>query len=424
MSPLDAFERRLIFPVSRGLQLLLAGISCLLLALSGLAFAYGVSPTWRGFDPPTPTPTPAAEVVLADLRPTTTDRSDARQPARATPPPASTGRAPPPSYSPPDPVAEIATHFDTSRHPWLDRTSQYCARQGYRGCYRWERRVEMRGARHLLNQTFRDRGAPMTLAQLSGPIFQSLPDDDHRYVFAGVLSRLWQLARIDSAGIARIAAWLGDLEDDDLIAGLNVLAPLGRRHSDASLTPQALDEVLGFVFERGLTPKASDLGEILEALVGAQTHRIQIGEPGLPSVLSAVVDTFEVGERADAIYLWTHKDRARRAEAEAAYEAAIRKHQQASAQRDRDRDATNERKEALRAQAMMWGSGAIGALALLGWLLSILAMERSARRLEQVAVLLSANEPPAPPLANDSPPSPQTPSPESDDLLGDPEATA
>ena len=220
----DRFEQRVVWRVSRGLYLVVAGLASLVLVGGAGLLVWGMSPTFRGSDPaepPAPTPpTVTLEEVLATL--------DGPQPEGIAPEGADA-----PSFEPAALAAEedgdaaynrrfqeLATKlkmmFDETRHPWLSEQSVVCTSQGYYGCYNYERRTTRVGVVEMVNGRLKRMASAspeqrlallQALVDVTGAVSRTEPPeprDDLRFVAVGaVLDMAYRCALRRSSGLVQ-----------------------------------------------------------------------------------------------------------------------------------------------------------------------------------------------------------------------------
>lgn len=427
----DRFEQRVVWRVSRGLYLVVAGLASLVLLGGAGLLVWGVSPTLRGSDPAEPTaPTPPT-VTLAEVLSTL----DAPQPE---------GFAPEgedaPSFEPAALAAEedgdaaynrrfqeLATKlkmmFDDARHPWLSEQSVVCtSRAYYGGCYNYERRTTRVGVVEMVNGRLKRMvNAPpeqrlallQALVDVTGAVARTEPPeprDDLRFVAIG--------AALDMVGAA------GEVRSDDIVTLVAALSVPGAT-TDAPRTDVPSDEARSLFNAILAAKKAGADPDLFRSwLASAHTFRpLFTGDAeGKPNDVDGLVAVWEALEgtlselasqrmeglralatqapgprRPEVIRAWGNLVRSRSLESQMTYERALNERAMAIAELDAAKAVTDARKDELRGPALMALGGAILTVATVGLFLALLAVERNTRALrELMAGLQRRNEPAVP----------------------------
>ncbi len=442
---LDRFERALVLRTSRAMFLLVAVGAAFALAGGGSAFAYSWLPSFRGSDPPEPAPPKPPEVSLADVlavldapvadqnaydndgaqasnfeaaQLSTDDKADASQEQE---------------------FAALATElqgmFDSTRYPWLSETHAVCAYPSWNGgCFRWETRTLRKGVVQIVNEAEEkaDEKQRLLLLKALVDIVPTCATEDDRFLLVGAV--------LDVVGAA------GQVSPDELAAFKGMLTgptpAAGANGAPAVATPlpqPVLEDLINAVLrarKRGAEP------ELLIAWFGAAQSleaifaKVDLPTPGTtptvipgvpapgapttattpaaptgptPAVLGLVASWQALqgtlpalaSQRLDGIRaIATAAPAARRAEVVNAYgdlvrsrsTSAQREYQQALAARADKIAALNAdvaKREGEKADTRIWATSVLGggfaAMASVGLLLALLAVERNTRALQDLA---------------------------------------
>lgn len=399
---IDRFERLLGMSVARGL--LLAAMACVWLGVLAavLAFAYSMTPTFKGRKPNEPEPRPpgavTAEELLAALQPREVARTVTVRPA-ATPAPATEDGSEIAAL-----LARIHVHFPGEKYPWESAYEMVCAQRDWNGrCLREEARLARRGIRESLLVAIGDleRSDKVVLLEAALDLLVRAPVESNPLVIDATIDVRTAFRRPVQEVYGALASLLAVAEPPTTPAG-----------QVARLTPAQQAVVLRLVVtlrKRGSAPEtfAAFLRSFPVVANGLPAGDLVEGAAATWSAVAAmtpqdaettIVSMFAVLSRVP------EKDRTR---AVAVYVDLLEQKKDAAAQDHASRmagylmevglvEAKYAAKRTIKSKARGWAaSGAlagVGAAGVLGLFLCLLAIERHTRILE---VLRESGDPAA-----------------------------
>ena len=408
---IERFERRVVLRLSRGLYLFLAAFAALGLVGAGLVLAWTLSPSFRGGDPPVPTPPPPVQVSLEDVL-AALDGASAKPAAPAA---ADAVAMPQEIDTSTDASSQSITLlaerlkalFDATRYPWLSEKKSTCVAPGFDGgCFRYEERVLKKGVVEMVNGALAQRSAgDAQLALLSALVevvalvedADALKRDNARFVAVGTVVDV--TAVFDDAG-----------ERATVVAALrDALAPANPQGARTPVGSDVATDLLGAVIKarkRGADPAVMatwlQAARDLRALFGVDAGGASTKVDGLVACWEALGGTAPVlaSQRIEGIkqiaprapeprrpevvraYGRLVRDRSRAAEQE--YQARLTERDAEIAAADVAVEMKRQAKQALRGSALTALGGALVAVAVLGLFLALLAIERNTRALRGV----------------------------------------
>lgn len=401
-SKVEGFERGVILRVSRSMYLLLSALASIVAILGVLGITYALLPTMRGADPEEPIPPEPPAVSLDDVM---------KAVQEAEPEPSEVTVASLRSESDePDPDAiraqrfnDLATAlgslFDKTRYPWLSETENYCKSAGYYGCYSYGTRIVRKGVVESVNaslsQAPRDQQvdilqALVDVASVVGTGAGASERDDIRFVAVGATLDL--IAAADGVSAAPVSALRDALAGGGSPIGLDaardvLLATLkirkrGRDQALLSVWMRAAPRLRGAFGKdaEGESNQVDGLAATWDALQGTVTT---LADQRLAAI-EAIAMQAEEASRPEIVRAYGTLVRDRSAAAQAAYAQAIDERASAIAALDATAEATRTKKSEVLYQSAAVVASALGALAVLGLFLALLAVERNTRALREV----------------------------------------
>lgn len=423
----DRFERGVILRTSRGMFLLIALGATVGLAGGAAAITYTFTPTVRGADPaPPPVPAPP-EVTLSDVM----SVLDVPEPEDGGGDPEGTE----PSYEAAEltPMADadgiqateftqladqLKSYFDATKYPWLSETRAVCTYPNYYGgCARWETRTLRKGVVDVVSEAI-ERAKPDQRAAMLRALVELMPlcaDEDTRFLAVGAVIDV-----VSAAGSVRgeqVAA-LRALLTEPLPPGTPAPAPGAAPTVPPVMTAAVAQDLLNGVLrirKRGAEPRllvawlgaARDLHALFDADAEGQSNRVdglvatwQALQGTLPELASqriAGIQAIAAGApgpaRPQVVRTYGDLVRARTTAAQKDYQRALAQRQEAIAELDAAAAAGEAKKAELRVGATSVVGAAFAAMASVGLLLALLAVERNTRALRDVLLRLESRPP-------------------------------
>ncbi len=410
----DRFEQRVVWRMSRGLYLAVAGVSSLVLVGGAAVLLWGMSPTFRGSDPPAP-PEPTPPTVTLEEVMRTLD---------APPEGVPDGEAPTYEAAALDAeddgdaaynrrfqelAAKLRMLFDDARYPWLSEQSVVCVSQGYYGCYDYERRTTRVGAVEMVNGRLKKMSsAPpeqrlallqglVDVASAVGRTTEPVARDELRFVAVGaVLDMVGAADEVRGEDVTALVQALSlpgptpeaprvDVAPEEARDLFDALLAIRKSGSDPALLRAWLGSVHGLrpLFtgdSEGKPNRVDGLAACWEALQGTLPSLVDQRIEGLRALATAAPGP----RRPEIIRAWGDLVRARSMEAQSAYEMALAEREAAIAALDAEKAATDATKDELRGPALMALGGSVLLVATVGLLLALLAVERNTRALREL----------------------------------------
>jgi hypothetical protein len=443
---LDRFERGIVFRISRSIYVAFAVVGTLTIVFSGIVLGYALTPTLRGFDPEDPAlpgiQQVSPEEVLAAMSGTEVVEE---WPEPVEQPRTITIQDDPNAARIGELLEAIKGHFTVRKQPWRSKVTRYCARKDWWGdCSRWESKVLVAGAELRLQSAMESLSSSDNVRLLEAILVavSSVETEENRFL------GLWSVTDLKAAY---------DQYPEKSLEGLtSILRPMTPDGKAGTPPP---DEYKGTVFRTLLEiTKASTQEETLVSfLTGLGRFAELTTNEQAVALFSAVwgvvegTETREAKRRMDALHTVLATLKANHAasasavsgetqvlaiatyhnillgkqqNAEWAYAQAIAERDNLIAESNARYDAAKERKSNLRRTTLLSILGALGAIAVIGLLLGLLAVERNTRVLGELAnrladdgIPVAATPPPTEPAtalahpADSGPPANTSPNP-------------
>ncbi len=390
MNVTERFERKLVLNSSRGLLLGLGGLSFTAAIVAVLYFAYGLIPAVKHESPPPPSMPQLVQVSEGELR-ARLPKEEEKEPEHvegSTPQAAAEENAVVGGSSTEgesDPLvpywAQIHTFFPGAKAPWKDRRVSFCARKNYwgGGCARWGSRTvagfetRLRGQMGGASLTARTRYLEAVFDLLSAVPAEKQEKFFSRYLkvsgdvptlteFANELERL--LVFVPESWTLYLMKGLVKSLSDGLVTSSFVTA-LQRARDVAATVPDdhrtdALLLTARFIVGgvQG-SPMPDAVVENMKTLVGQVEESLR---------LQAVIE-----------FRRAFREKTERAQKD--YRVALARVSQEEERLERAYQSAVARKGEIRHQGLIAMGVTLAAVAVVGWLLALLAIERNTRAL-------------------------------------------
>jgi len=413
---LDRFERGIVFRISRSIYVAFAVVGTLTIIFSGIVLGYALTPTLRGFDPDEPTPPGTQEVspeeVLAAMSGTEVVE-DWPEPVER--PPTVIIQDDPNAAQIAELLEAIKEHFTAKKRPWRSKVTRYCARRDWWGdCSRWESKVLAAGAELRLQSAMESLSSADNVRLLTAVLVtvSSVESEEDRFL------GLWTVTDLKAA--------YDRYPEKSLEALTGILTPVGPDGKPGTPPP---DEYKTTVFRTILeiTKASTQETTLVEFLSGLGSFAELTTNEQAVSLFSAVwtvlegTETREAKRRMDALREVLVALKANHAASAAAvsgetqilavatyhnllvgkqenaawsYAQEVSERNAAIAESNANYDAAKERKSGLRRTTLLSILGALGAIAVIGLLLGLLAVERNTRVLGELANRMATDQVP------------------------------
>jgi hypothetical protein len=413
VSFLDRFERAFVLSTSRALFLGIAVIAACALFGGGAVFAYTMTPTIRGAEPPMPSPPSPPEVSLSDVLAILDAPKEVYDGiAEGDFVEAALVGGAPGSEQEDQRFSELAiklgSFFDQSRYPWLSETQTVCSYRSYYGCYSWENKTVRKGIVEMLNEVLKSRALEEQLVLLQAMV-ELMPlciDEDTRFIAIGTVVDLVNAAgKMNDEHLAAVKAILTPPANADGTPGAVLSASLAQDYMKGILKarkrgahPRLLSVWMSAIPElytlfgndiNGQSNRIEGMVASWLALQGTLPELVEARLEGIKTIARAAPEP----RRPEIIRAYGDIVRNQAAEAQRQYQNALKQRELTLAQLDADVKARDAEKTSLRAGASSIVGIAFMLIAGVGLLLALLAVERNTRALKDVLVRL---EPPKP----------------------------
>ncbi|MEE2750585.1 MAG: hypothetical protein VX519_04085 [Myxococcota bacterium] len=409
----DRFEQNLVFRASRSLQLALAVVVALATVVCVLLAVYGLTPTFKGLAPKEPglaTPDPVtAEHVLAAMEGPLEMGEGEDFPEE----PLLEDESGP--YA--ELISSIGEYFETGSHPWGSRYERKCVSGGaildtraQGDCLRYKTRRVARGINHQLSETAKSLPQPRAIAYLEG-VLALMPlsyDDEHRVLGIKALSDVakTQVENYAEAYQSLQALYGGNtqppvlLEKEAQVLVYNAILEMTKLGASPARFLVWTPQTQRFVPLFSESEQLPGLVMLWNVLGDGSVEDITAHADSLHSLLDGVPEEKRVG----ALQVWSSLKDERLAEVLYDYELAMLEYRGVMSERQEKYEAKKNRKASVRTTGLYGMLMSIGAIAVLGLLLALLAVERNTRALHTLAHAYAKDgppeEPPAAPLGD------------------------
>jgi hypothetical protein len=397
------FERTIVFRIARTLYSASAGIAFLTLVVSLLVILYSITPTLRGFEPSEPNkdgdPNVTEEEVLARLSPAKTptpEVQDREAPSEIEPELEDNSQI--------DALLQqIAKFFTEDTHPWQDQTRGYCAnRDWYGDCIQWRKETIAPGAYSILVDTISSQSKRAKIAHLKN-VLKAMPlllDQDYRYIYTGMARDVYQSFPSEHIQVlAEVLYTLGHPQPAASEGQQNpVFTPLTDEGKLSLLMTMLYLEKSGRSSDKlvGFMPRVSEIISLISedarfavAAIWEVSHfcpedRIETHIANSVAIIAKVKEE----QRVQAAILYQRIYDEKRVSVDAKYGSEMSEYQLRLNEIEADYLASKAQKTSVRGMAFLGALYALGAIAAVGLLLGLLAIERNTRKMEQLLIRL------------------------------------
>jgi hypothetical protein len=401
----EKFEKKVVFKISRSLYLASAAVAVLVLVLGVVGLMYSLTPSLKGFEPSEPDkdkdPSVESSEVMSRLSQVPKKAAKAAKATKAAKVPRSynSDRVASPPVGPSEVallLEQIRAYFPTEGYPWEDDVQSRCAyRNYYNECVRWSRVVANKGAVSVLT------GALDTMSNLDQISYLKqhvvampyLASEDQRFVYVGTASDFraaldrYPLSALDSLNVV-LGAGEGN-ESPKLSADqqLNLLYSL----LGISKSGHSQSMLVGFI------PRAGSLAlRIAEGTKPAAVAvwDVYINSPDdrrdqhMTDLFKILDDDVAAAQRSQACVIYGSIYGGKLYDNQREYLKKQAEYRQKVAELELEHEATKLRKTAVGGFSATASAGAVCAIAFVGLLLGLLAIERNTRQMILVAEML------------------------------------
>ncbi len=391
----DRFEQRVVFRTSRSVHLALAVVVALAIAGCVLLVFYGVTPTFKGSAPDEPILVTPKSVTAEDVLAAMEDLPEVGEAEEYWEEPSLEDEIDP--YA--ELISRIGEYFQQDSHPWDSRYKRYCASAGWYGdCYRYDTRLVARGAKDLLSETANNLPYPRAVAYLEGVLtmMRLNYDEEHRFLGIRALSDLSQTQAVNYT-----EAYQGIY----VLYGGNTQPLVLLSEEAQTLVYNAILRMtkLGtsparFLVWTPQTRRFSSLFMESEQLSGLVMFWNVLGDGDVEEItaradlLHPLVSAIPQEKRVRALQVWSRLTDERLAEVLHDYDLAMMEYRGDMSERENQYESKKTQKASLRTTGLYGVLAGIGAIAALGLLLALLAVERNTRALHTLAHAYAKDE--------------------------------
>ncbi len=397
----EKFEKKIVFKISRSLYLASAAVAVLVLVLGVVGLMYSLTPTLKGFGPSEPDkgkdPSVESSEVMARLSQPVKVAKAAK--ASKVPRTYNSDRVAAPPVGPSEIdllLEEIRAYFPTEGYPWEDDVQSRCAyRNYYNECVRWSRVVANKGALSVLTSALDTMPNSDQISYLKQHLaaMPYLDSEDLRFVYVGTASDF--RAAMDSYPSAAIDS-------------LNVVLGAGEGNESPDLSA---DQQLNLLYSLLAISKSGHPQNVLAGFIPrAGSLALRISEGTKPAAIAVwdvyvnapekrrdqhMTDLFKIldedvaaAQRSQACVIYGSIYGGKLYDNQREYLKKQAEYREKVAELELEHEATKLRKTTVGGFSAMASAWAVGAIAFVGLLLGLLAIERNTRQMILVAEML------------------------------------
>ena len=398
----EKFEKKIVFKISRSLYLASAAVAVLVLVLGVVGLMYSLTPTLKGFGPSEPDKGKDPSVESSEVM--------ARLTEEPPPPPVKVGKAAAPRTYNSDRVApppvgpsevdllleEIRAFFPTDGYPWEDDVQSRCAyRNYYNECVRWSRVVANKGALSVLTGALDTLSNADQISYLKQHLaaMPYLASEDLRFVYVGTASDFraalerYPLDAIDALNVVLGAGQGNESPELDADQQLNLLYSLlaisKSGHPQSTLVgfiPRAGS--LALRISEGTKPAAVAVWDVY---TNAPDER---RDQHMKDLFKILDEDVAAAQRSQACVIYGSIYGGKLYDNQREYLKKQAEYREKVAELELEHQATELRKTTVGGFSAMASAWAVGAIAFVGLLLGLLAIERNTRQMILVAEML------------------------------------
>ncbi len=383
------FERKIILRVSRTLLLIIAGLTILSLLGAVLYFVYGVFPAIREPEPRKPNPPKPATLTIEEVK-ARLEKQPLNEKTKTVQPTSS------PAFVLPivdtwlaelEPLfAQIKTFFPGEGAPWQDRSETYCALYHpyfTSKCINWKKKTIL-GLRSNIISTITPWGRDVRKQYLESVIiFLAQTNESNR---KDILES-FVVTDSEGAALAMLGQTLAEVfklvtGNDQLIYTYDIAKIFPAKE------PEASDYVRGMRVSLEILPLMPETVRHISLFqmtpfFAVDENSIDVSK-NIAENLITILEKIEKVNRFEAVHVFANVFSEKMSSAMQNFRIAMSERQVKIEEQNLKYENSKAKKMGARYQGMIGVGSALGSLAILGWFLALLAIERNTRTLTQI----------------------------------------